>query len=799
MGLSVANTGGRLILVDVKTLKRLEFYKILEQLANFAGSALGRERVSALAPAADRLLIERMQAETTEGKELLRLDPTAELGGWRDIRTPLLKLERGAVLEPEELLPVGDTLTACRLIKKFFAGRPGKYPILEEITSVLVSLPELEKSIKISIMPDGSVDDRASATLAQIRRKIVSAKARIKEHLESLIRSTHYQKYLQEQLVTIREGRYVVPVKIEHRAQVPGIVHDQSASGATLFIEPMAVVDMNNELRRLISAEKQEIAKILAGLSEAVAEHVQDLRVSLDTLGELDFIMARARYSQKLDAIQPVFAGEACLVLKKARHPLLQGEVVPLDLTLGHDFDTLVITGPNTGGKTVSLKTAGLMVLMAQAGLHIPVEEGSSLGIFRRIFADIGDEQSIEQSLSTFSSHMTNIVDIVQRAGRDSLVLLDELGAGTDPVEGAALGQALLERLHSAGVKTVATTHFSELKSFAYATDRVENASVDFDAVTLRPTYRLLTGRPGRSNAFEIALRLGLPGEIVNRAKSFLTEEQVQVEDLVLSLARARQELEAESEAAALLRAEAERLKDSYEKMERDLAEKKESILAKASEEARILVRTAKMEAEAAVKELREKLSADAARTRESAIQEARVKLKNMHARVARTAPEKVAGDVMPDGLQLGEEVYLPRYNQKGYVVLAPSDGSEVQVQVGVLKLNLPVSELRRLEKPKKAIRESYIGEVLMEKARQISTELDLRGLYADEAIQEVEKYLDDACLAGLSRVYLIHGKGTGSLRAAVQRQLTGHGRVKSFRPGEHGEGGMGVTVVELT
>ncbi|MHB1041588.1 MAG: endonuclease MutS2 [Eubacteriales bacterium] len=789
---------GKVDFVDIKTLKRLEFHKILEQLADCAGSVQGREKAYALTPVSERLLIERMQAETTEGRELLRLDPTAELGGWRDIRTSLLKLERGAVLEPEELLPVGDTMTACRLIKKFFAGCPGKYKLLEEITSVLISLPELEKRINTSIMPDGSVDDRASASLAQIRRRIISARVRIKEHLESLIRSPHYQKYLQESLVTIREGRYVVPVKIEHRAQMPGLVHDQSASGATLFIEPMAVVDMNNELRRLISDEKQEIAKILAGLSAAVAEHVQGLGFSLEALGELDFIMARARYSQKLDAVQPVYDGETCLALRKARHPLLQGEAVPLDLTLGYDFDTLVITGPNTGGKTVALKTTGLVVLMAQAGLHIPAGEGSSLGIFCRVFADIGDEQSIEQSLSTFSSHMTNIVDIVQGAGRDSLVLLDELGAGTDPVEGAALGQALLERLHSVGVKTIATTHFSELKSFANSTGRVENASVDFDAVTLRPTYRLLTGRPGRSNAFEIALRLGLPQEIVSRAKSFLTEEQVQAEDLVLSLARARQELEAEREAASVLRMEAERLKGRYEKMERELAEKKESILAKASEDARALVRTARIEADAAVKELREKLSMEAARARETAIQTAREKLKNMQARVARPAPEKAPGDV-PESLLPGEEVYLPRYNQKGYVVLTPSEGSEVQVQVGVLKLNLPVSELRRPEKQKKDARESYIGEVLMEKVRQISTELDLRGLYADEAIQEVEKYLDDACLAGLSRVYLIHGKGTGSLRTAVQKLLTGNSRIKSFRPGEHGEGGMGVTVVELS
>ncbi|MCL6635284.1 MAG: endonuclease MutS2 [Peptococcaceae bacterium] len=784
--------------MDRNTLRRLEFHKILEQLSAFAGSGLGKERALALEPAADPLLIQRMQAETTEGRELFRLEPAAELGGWRDIRVPLVKLERGAVLEPEELLAVGQTMAACRQIKKFFAGRTETYPLLGEITSVLFGLPALEQRIIDSILPGGEVADRASDTLARIRRQIGRAQSEIKDHLESLIRSPHYQKYLQDPLVTIREGRYVVPVKVEHRAQVPGIVHDQSASGATLFIEPMPVVEKNNELRRLIAAEKQEVALVLAGLSAAVAEHAGALRSTMEALGELDFILARARYSLQLDAVAPVLEGGARLDLKKARHPLLQGEVVPVSLTLGHDFDTLVITGPNTGGKTVTLKTAGLIVLMAQAGLHIPAAEGSGLGIFRQVFADIGDEQSIEQSLSTFSSHLTNIVDILRRAGKDSLVLLDELGAGTDPAEGAALARAILEKLHAAGAKTVATTHYSELKSFAFAAARVENASVEFDAVTLRPTYRLLVGRPGRSNAFEIARRLGLPEGIVERARSFLTEDQVRVEDLLLALEKARQEAEAEREAAAALRAEADQLRRTYEERERELAGRTEAILAKAQEEAEKLVRAARTEAEAAIRELREKLSADAARTRETAIQEARLRLKQMQERAARAVKRKKPAGEVPDVLRPGEEVFLPRYNQKGYVIQVPDGGGEVQVQVGVLKLNVPAAELRKVDEPKKASGDSHVGAVLMEKAKQISTELDLRGLYAEEAVQEVEKYLDDAYLAGLPRVYLIHGKGTGSLRAAIHRQLAGHNRVKSYRLGEHGEGGYGVTVVEL-
>jgi DNA mismatch repair protein MutS2 len=784
--------------VDTKTLRRLEFHKILEKLSGYAGSGLGKDRALVLEPSTDQLLVKRMQAETTEGRELLRLDPTAELGGWRDIRAPLLKLERGAVLEPEELLAVGQTMTACRQIKKFFAERPENYPLLGEITVILFGLPGLEHQIAMSILPGGELADRASDALFQIRRKITRGQAEVKEHLESLTRSPHYQKYLQDPIVTIREGRYVVPVKIEYRAQLPGIVHDQSASGATLFVEPMAVVEKNNELRRLVVAEKQEIARILAELSAALAEHAGPLGSSLEALGDLDFIMARARYSEKLDAVAPVFAGEASLDLKKARHPLLQGEVVPVSLSLGHGFDTLVITGPNTGGKTVTLKTAGLVVLMAQAGLHIPAEEGSSLGIFHRVFADIGDEQSIEQSLSTFSSHMTNIVDIVLRAGRDSLVLLDELGAGTDPAEGAALARAILEKLHSAGARTVATTHYSELKSFAYANERVENASVEFDTATLRPTYRLLIGSPGRSNAFEIALRLGLPQALVGRARDFMTEEQVKVEDLMLSLEKSRQEAEAEREAAAAMRAEAEQLKCRHEKMEEELALKREAVLARAAEEAYKLVRETRAEAEAAVRDLRSKLSSDAARTRETAIQESRTRLQSMQERAGRAVPKKKHAGVAPVALRPGEEVYLPRYNQKGYVLNAPAGGGEVQVQVGVLKLSIPINEIRQVDEPKKPGGGSHVGAMLMEKARQVSSELNLRGLYAEEALLEVEKYLDDAYLAGLSKVCLIHGKGTGSLRTAVHRQLTGHKRVKSFRLGEHGEGGFGVTVVEL-
>lgn len=784
--------------MDKKVLRRLEFHKVLEHLASFAGSPLGKERVMELEPVDDLGTISRWQKETSEGRELLRLDPTAEVGGWKDIRVQIKRADRGAVLEPEELAAVADTLTAGRLLKNFLQERQERYPLLSELSFSLASLPELEKEIKRTILPGGGVADTASPELAQVRRKIMSNQARIKEHLEHVIRSPNYQKYLQDPIVTIREGRYVVPVKIEYRSQVPGLVHDQSSSGATLFIEPMAVVEKNNELRRLVVVEKQEVLRILTGLTAWVTQNAESIQISLEALGDFDFIMARARYSRKLDAWAPVLEGEAIMDIRQARHPLLKGDVVPVNLRLGGDFNTLIMTGPNTGGKTVTLKTAGLLVLMAQSGLHVPAGEGSRLGIFKEVFADIGDEQSIEQSLSTFSSHMTNIVDIVRKAGRGSLILLDELGAGTDPTEGAALAQSILEKLHAMGTRTIATTHYSELKNFAYLRERVENASVEFDAVTLRPTYRLLIGKPGRSNAFEIAARLGLPEELVERARDFLTVEQVRVDELMRNLEKAQQVAEGERKAAVVLAEEARSLKQRSEKMEQDLAQKREAILAKAGEEARALVRAARQEAEATIKELREKVSQETARGRQGAIQEARARLGKLQSRVSKAVPEKAMFGEAPDDLRPGEDIYLPKFNQKGYVISPPGPGGEVQVQVGILKMNVPLKDLRRAEKTGPAGGQSEVGSVLLGKAREISHELDLRGLYADEAVLQVEKYLDDACLAGLSRVCLIHGKGTGSLRMAIHRDLKGHHRVKSFRLGEQGEGGFGVTIVEL-
>jgi DNA mismatch repair protein MutS2 len=784
--------------VDSRTLKRLEYDNVLERLAGFAGSPLGRERALELFPSGDRDTIRRGQSETSEGRNLMRLDPNAEMGGWYDIREQVTRASRGIVLDPEELLAVGRTLSSIRRLKKFFLERADRYPLMAEIAEALGNFADLERRLLASILPGGLVADSASPALGQIRRQLANHQAQVKSRLESFIRSSAHQKYLQDPIVTIRENRYVIPVKQEYRGQVPGIVHDQSSSGATLFIEPMAVVEANNEVRRLQAAEKQEVARVLQELSEGVSRVSGDLAVSVDALGRIDFIMARARYSLSLDAWEPVIGRGPELDIKSGRHPLLGGQVVPISITLGREFSTLVITGPNTGGKTVTLKTVGLLVLMTQSGLHLPAGEGSAAGVFERVFADIGDEQSIEQSLSTFSSHMVNIVDILKKAGPGSLVLLDELGAGTDPAEGSALAQAVLEKLHREGAKTVATTHYSELKNFAFANPGVENASVEFDPVTLRPTYRLIIGRPGRSNAFEIAARLGLDSGLVERSRAFMSADQVKAAQLMDHLERERQVAGKDREEAERLLSDARILEERFRRMSEGMAEKKEAVLTKAREEAGALVREARREAEELIKELRGKLSSQSARERETGIRDARERLTGLEARAAaKTRRQEVSPGAVPRDVSPGEEVFIPRFNQKGFVLGPPEDG-QVVVQVGIVKVTVPLSDLRRADSSGKAAGKVEVARLMASKARDISTSLDLRGMTADEALAEMEKYLDDAGLAGLPKVYIVHGKGTGALRAAVQRELKSHRRVKSFRLGETGEGGMGCTVVEL-
>ncbi len=785
--------------MDKKALGRLEFPKILDKLAGYARTSPGKEAARSLKPITCVETIKRLQDETTEGTTLFRLEPGADMYGWFDVRQGILRLRRGAALEAKELYEIGQTLAASRRIRKFILDRQDRYPLLADLAAGLEGFTTLEKDILKSISPSGEVLDEASPALFQIRRKSIRLQERIKERLEHIIRSPQYIKYLQDPIVTIREGRYVVPVKQEYRSSMPGIIHDQSASGATLFVEPMGVVDSNNEVRRLGVEEKQEIQRILKVFSirvEAIADSLDNI---VKILGYIDFIMAKANLSIELNAFSPYVTAGSHLDLKRARHPLLAGKVVPIDVQIGRKFSMLIITGPNTGGKTVALKTVGLLVLMSQAGLHIPVESGTSVGVFSRVYADIGDEQSIEQSLSTFSSHMSNIVEIINNACPQSLVLLDELGAGTDPAEGSALARAILEKLNNIGSKVIATTHYNELKNYAYTTAGVENASVQFDLDTLRPTYQLLIGRPGSSNAFEIASRLGVSDSVIQAARGFLTAAQIEMGEITRRLEKEYSEAEERNIKAGKALGEARRDKEKYERLARELKASRDKTLQDARDKARKIIKESEAEAEGIISRLRNEIASGDNRAREAAIRQAREQIKLLKSKVAvkREGP-RMKGYGALKKIVPGQEVYIPSLGRKGRVLDKSRDG-EVLVQVGIMKINIPLRDLTAVEQTdsKKDGKTTYSG-IMAGKSQDVSTELDLRGQYTDEAIASVEKYLDDAILAGLKRAVLIHGKGTGALRLAVHDYLKKNPRVASFRLGAQAEGGFGVTVVEL-
>ena len=777
--------------MDRESLRRLDWPKIVARLTALTTSAMGREVAEALAPATEPEEIANRLADTSEAREFLEREPGLVVEAWHDVRTPVRRARSGAVLEPRELFAVAQTLQGMRRLRQNLAGRRAQYPRLAARAAGLVSLPELEQEIFRAVGPDGEVLDGASRELAEIRRELHRATEHLRLRLEEFVRRPAVVPLLQEPIVTIRHERYVVPVKQEHRARVPGLVHDQSASGATVFIEPLEVVELNNEVRRLQAAEREEVQRILTRLSARIGRRAGEILASLEVLGEMDFVLAKGRLSLEMRAEPPELVREAVVDLRRARHPLLTGQVVPIDIRVGDDFDVLVITGPNTGGKTVALKTVGLLVLMAQAGLHIPADGRSRVGVFRQVFADIGDEQSIEQSLSSFSSHITNLVGILAAAGPDSLVLLDELGAGTDPAQGAALGQAVLEELQRRRARTIATTHYAQLKEFAAAHPGVENASVEFDRETLRPTYRLVIGRPGQSSALTVAAGLGVPPEIVERARELLSPDERRLQTLLERAEAAAHAAARDREEAARLRAEALELKKKYEELSAALEARRRELLAEARNQAQALVREARHEATRIVEELRAAAARAAAREREAAVQNLRAQLRALDQRLEEAG--EAAPPAPPEELAPGDRVYIPRYRREGEVVKVA--GSQVQVLVGALKVDLPREELRRTG----PATEASGGKVrLVSRPRDVETEVNLRGLTVDEALYRLEKYLDEACLAGLPRVHIIHGKGTGAVRQAVHRYLTEHPRVKNFRPGEHGEGGLGVTVVEL-
>jgi DNA mismatch repair protein MutS2 len=789
--------------MNERTLRVLEFDKIAEKLSHMATSEAGKKRCLKIRPSHDIEEVEKLQQETSEAIRAIVKKGEPPLAGTRDLTPVFRRVEAGGILDTEHLLYVADLLRAARNMKNYMAEESEKsesnYTILSSMVAGLAPQTRVEREVYRCIEGPGQISDDASPALRNIRRQVSSVNEEIRSKLNSFISSSKFQKFLQDSIMTTRGDRYVIPVKQEYRGSVPGIVHDQSSTGATLFIEPMAVVELNNRLRELGAKEKLEIERILSALTLMVSDILDDLYSNMEILIELDFIFARAKLGLEMEGCRPLYNTTGYINLIKARHPLIPKEaVVPANVHLGKDFDILVITGPNTGGKTVTLKTVGLMVMMAQSGLEIPCQNGTELTIFSEVFADIGDEQSIEQSLSTFSSHMTNIVDILRQADRDSLVLLDELGAGTDPTEGAALAMAVLDYLNRKKIKTIATTHYSELKQYALSEERVENASVEFDVETLSPTYRLTIGIPGKSNAFEISRRLGLDEEIISRAAEFLTGEEVRFEDLIGDLERNRKEVEQEKEWAQRIRQEVEKIRAEYNEKVRRFEEKRDKMLDQARREAKFILEQAREEANELIKELRN-LSNVETRERNKKIEEVRKKIKwdieKLEEALSRGLKEGGTKEP-PHDLKPGDPVRVISLGQKGTVLEKSNDG-EILVQVGIMKIKVKTTNIEKVEEeiPDTIVR---TGSKTVSKASTFSPELDVRGQVLEDALINVDKYLDDARLSGIKQVTIIHGKGTGVLRSGIQQLLRSHQHVASFRSGAFGEGGDGVTVVEL-
>lgn len=779
-----------------RAIKTLEYHKIIAKVEEYTATSMGKELVRELRPLTSLSEIGEAQQITSEAVQLLIDSERAPLGGIFDIRVSLKKASIGGTLSVQELLEVGSTLRGSRLMREFLTGNASDLTILPEWGGRLAVFPSLERELERCLDPDGEVLDSASAKLRSLRSQTKVYQNRVRDKLDSIVKSSDNSKYLQDAIVSLRNDRYVIPVKQEYRSLFPGIVHDQSSSGATLFIEPMAVVELNNQLRIIEAETVEEVNRILKELSGRVKEVAEQLTTALNILTRLDLAFAKGRYSLVIHGSEPLLNSEGEIRLYNAKHPLLTGKVVPITVSLGDEYHTLVITGPNTGGKTVTLKTVGLLSLMAQSGLHIPADSGSKLAVFQKVFCDIGDEQSIEQSLSTFSSHLTQIVKIIEGAkGPDCLVLLDELGAGTDPTEGAALAMSILTYLHQLGVRTVATTHYSELKVFAYKTEGICNAAVEFDIETLRPTYHLLTGLPGSSQAFEIALKLGLPEFLVTNARSYISAEEAKVEDMLKQLEADRRKAREDRMATEVDRVKIEKDRRHYEDELAKFKREKEELLRQARQEAREVLIEARRESENLLRKLRESPAGELAGIVNTARQKIGAELERLEEKTS--VPKDESGLKLED-LKVGMRVRSLSLNQTGTVL--EIGGNEALVQMGIIKANLAFNDLVAIQEEKvkvtRPLRKS--GETGLETAKQITTEISLRGMTVDEGLYQLEKYMDQAMLAGLNRFRVIHGKGTGALRQAVQQYLKGNPVVKSFAFAEQSEGGLGATVVEL-
>lgn len=785
--------------MDLSVLKTLEYPKIRAMLADRSSCTMGREMAEELVPTNEMVEVERRMGETREAREILDAMSNIPLGGIRDVRSMLKRAEVGSILEPHELVAVSSTLYASRRMKNFFADMPSSLVILAGYVGKITVLRNLENSIENIVNEQGTIRDDASVELLKIRREIKLSQSRVKDKLDSILRTSEYQKYFQDALVTMRGDRYVIPIKQESRYHFPGIIHDQSASGSTVFIEPMAIVMLNNEIKQLMSAEKNEIERILRMITEQVAHVAEDIYANCQVLAQIDFAFAKAKLSQDMQGTMPLINNQGYVNLRQARHPLIPAAVVvPIDIYIGKDFNTLLITGPNTGGKTVTLKTLGLFALMTQAGLYIPVDHGSEITIFNNVFADIGDEQSIEQSLSTFSAHMTNLVRILGKVSLHDLVLIDEIGSGTDPDEGAALAIAMLEHLLKVGARTIATTHYSELKTFAYSESGIENASVEFDIQTLKPTYRLLIGIPGSSNAFAISRRLGLSEEIVEHAKEFIGKDHADFETVINAL----EEQKIAYDTLNRELAEQERLlatvKEKLAEEQMSLALKKQKILVKAKTEAEAIVRQARRETEGIISELKAQFAVKSGTARQSTIDKSRKRLRENLDILQGDDEEDDSSlpTIVPTMLKPGMNVYVTSVKQKGVVLSV--HGNDVRVQLGILKMNVAIAQCRLASQPAPEKNKATKVSMDFSKVRDVSREIDIRGMMVDEAEIILGKYIDDAILAGLTKVIVIHGKGTGALRKGVRTYLKYHHYVRDISIGELNEGGDGATIVQL-
>ena len=784
--------------MEDRSLKVLEFNKIIEKVSEYAITSSAKELVFALTPYDTIFEVEKKLKETEEALDLLITKSNPPFEGFFDVKEGIERAKKGGMLSISQILRVGGMLKASRRFKDYINRRDDEKPheLLEDLIDILVPLKKLEETIEISIVSEEEISDRASSALSSIRRNLKEKNSSVRDKINSIVRSN--SKYLQDSLYTMRGDRYVLPVKAEYKGQVPGLVHDQSSTGATLFIEPMSLVNLNNEIKELKLKEKAEIERILMELSNKVYEEIDTIESNYKILTELDFIFAKAKYSSSINGICPTVSEDRSFDIIQGRHPLIDPKVVvPSDVYLGKEFNTLMITGPNTGGKTVTLKTVGLIHLMALSGILIPAKDASSIGFFKEIFADIGDEQSIEQSLSTFSSHMTNIVRIMENASDTSLVLFDEIGSGTDPVEGAALAIAILDSLRERKAKLIATTHYSELKGYALRTEGIENASVEFDVETLRPTYRLLIGVPGKSNAFEISKRLGLKEEVINKAKNNISSENLKFEDLIRDLQEKSILANRDAREAKKFKIEAEEVKKKYEEKLKKLDEVRDKAYSEARREAKDIISKAKDEADEILKAMRELEKLGIAQGGRARLEEERKKLKDsLEKKESDLYKEKENQGEAITKVTLGMDAYLPSLNQNVIIITMPDNKGEVQVEAGIMKINVKLKDLRLVKstsnKKEKKKRELKLN------LKSVESRVDLRGMDAEEACFKTDKYLDEAYLANLGEVTIVHGKGTGILRKAITNMLKKHPHVKSYRLGEYGEGGDGVTIAIL-